>query len=302
MAVTARQVKELRDRTGLGMMDCKKALEEAGGDIEAAIEQLRRKSALKAEKRAGRTAAEGLLGLKVAEDGKRAAMVEVNIETDFAARNEKFTAFVASVLDAVFDSGGDTAAVAEAFAGARETLVQEIGENVAVRRVARLDSEDGTIAGYLHNDRRKAAVVELSGGGPVLARDLAMHVTAHDPTPLVVKPEDLDAAVVDKEREIYRAQADAQAEADAAAGRKPKPAEILAKMVDGRVRKFLGEVSLVEQKFVKDAGVKVGKLLGGNGAECRRFLRFEVGEGIAVERQDFAAEVAAQVGESAKSA
>ena len=302
MAVSAKQVKELRDRTGLGMMDCKRALEEAGGDIEAAIEQLRRKSALKAEKRAGRTAAEGLLGLRVSDDGRRAALVEVNIETDFAARNEKFTAFVGSVLDAVFERGGDTAAVAQAFAGERETLIQEIGENIAVRRVARLDSEDGYIAGYLHNDRRKAAVVELSGADSALARDLAMHVTAHDPTPLVVKAEDLDAAVVDRERDIYRAQADAEAEADAAAGKRPKPPEILAKMVDGRVRKFLGEVSLVDQKFVKDASVKVGKLLGGNGVECRRFLRFEVGEGIAVEREDFAAEVAAQVEETAKSA
>ena len=302
MAVTAKQVKELRDRTGLGMMDCKKALEEAGGEIEAAIDQLRRKSALKAEKRAGRTAAEGLLGLRVAEDGKRAAMVEVNIETDFAARNEKFTAFVGSVLDAVFENGGDTAAVAEAFAGERETLVQEIGENIAVRRVARLDSPGGCIAGYLHTDRRKGALVELSGADASLARELAMHVTAHDPTPLVVKSDDLAAAVVEKEREIYRAQSEAEAAADAAAGGKPKPPEILAKMVEGRVRKFLGEVSLVDQKFVKDASLKVGKLLGGKGLECRRFLRFEVGEGIAVERQDFAAEVAAQVEESAQSA
>lgn len=302
MAIAAKLVKELRDRTGLGMMDCKKALEEAGGVIETAIEQLRKKSALKAEKRAGRTAAEGLLGLEVAADGKRASIVEVNIETDFAARNAKFTAFVDSVLDWVFENGGDTSAAVAAFACERETLVQEIGENVAIRRVARLDSEAGYIAGYLHNDRRKGALVELSGADSVLARDLAMHVTAHDPTPLVVKPEDLDPAVVDKEREIYQAQAEAQAEADAAAGRKPKPPEILVKMVDGRVRKFLGEMSLVDQKFVKDGSLKVGKLLGANGLECRRFLRFEVGEGIAVERQDFAAEVAAQVEESAKSA
>ena len=235
----------------------------------------------------------------MAEDGKRAALVEINIETDFAARNDKFTAFVEAVLGAVYEQGGDTAAVAEAFAGERESLVQEIGENITVRRVARFDSDSGYIAGYLHNDRRKAAVVELSKADPTLARDLAMHVTAHDPTPLVVKPEDLDAAVVEKEREIFQARADAEAEAEAAAGKRPKPPEILKKMVEGRVRKFLGEVSLVEQKFVKDAAVKVGKLLAGGGAECRRFVRFEVGEGIAVERQDFAAEVAAQVEESA---
>jgi len=206
------------------------------------------------------------------------------------------------VLDAVFANGGDTDAVAAAFAGERETLIQEIGENIAIRRVARLDSEDGYLAGYLHNDRRKAAVVELSGADAVLARDLAMHVTAHDPTPLVVKAEDPDPEVLDKEREIYRAQAEAQAAADAAAGRKPKPPEILAKMVDGRVRKYLGEVSLIDQKFVKDSNLKVGQLLGGSGVGCRRFLRFEVGEGIAVEHQDFAAEVAAQVEETAKSA
>lgn len=295
MAVSAQLVKELRDRTGLGMMDCKAALEEAGGAIETAIEQLRKKSALKAAKRSGRTAAEGLLGLKVAEDGKRAALVEVNIETDFAARNDKFTGFVGSVVDAVFENGGDIEAVAGRFATEREALVQEIGENIAVRRVARLDSKDGYIAGYLHNDNRKAALVEISAADRVLARDLAMHVTAHDPTPLVVKPDDLDPAVVAKEREIVRAQAETEAESEAAAGRKPKPPEILDKMVEGRVRKFLAEVSLVNQKFVKDAGLKVGKLLDDQQAECRRFLRFEVGEGIAVERQDFAAEVAAQV-------
>ena len=294
MAITAKLVKELRDRTGLGMMDCKAALQEAGGDIETAIEQLRKKSAVKAAKRSGRTAAEGLLGLKVAEDGKRAALVEVNIETDFAARNEMFGRFVGSVLDAVYEHGGDTETVANRFAAEREALVQEIGENIAVRRVARLDSDDGYIAGYLHNDNRKAALVEISKADSVLARDLAMHVTAHDPTPLVVRPDDLDAAVVDKEREIYQAQAEAEAESETAAGRKPKPPEILVKMVEGRVRKYLAEVSLVDQKFVKDAGLKVGKLLGDRQAECRRFLRFEVGEGIAVERADFAAEVAAQ--------
>ncbi len=302
MAVTAQRVKELRDRTGLGMMDCKRALENAGGDIDAAIEQLRKKSALKAAKKAGRTTAEGLLGLRVADDGKRAALVEVNIETDFAARNDKFIGFVGSILNAVFQDGGETAAVARRFAGEREALVQEIGENIAVRRVAWMETDDGYIAGYLHNDRRKAALVEISKADPILARDLAMHVTAHDPTPLVVDPQDLDAAVVDKERAIYKAQAEAEAAADQAAGKRPKPAEILRKMVEGRVRKFLGEVSLVDQKFVKDANLKVSALLASNKAECRRFLRFEVGEGVAVEKQDFAAEVAAQVEETARTA
>ena len=300
MAVTAKLVKELRDRTGLGMMDCKRALEEAHGDIDEAIEQLRKKSALKAARKAGRTTVEGLLGLRVAQDGKRAALVEVNIETDFAARNEKFIGFVASVLDSVFDNGGDTGAVTQRFADERDTLVQEIGENITVRRVARLDSDDGHIAGYLHNDQRKGALVELSASDPVLSRDLAMHVTAHDPVPLVVRPEDLDVAVIAKEREIYQAQADAEAAADEAAGKRPKPPEILKKIVEGRVRKFLGEVSLVDQKFVKDANIKVGALLASKQARCQRFLRFEVGEGMVVEKQDFAAEVAAQVEEAAK--
>ena len=302
MAVTAKLVKELRDRTGLGMMDCKRALEDAGGDIDTAIDQMRKKSALKAAKKAGRTTAEGLLGLRVAENGKRAALVEVNIETDFAARNEKFVRFVASVLDAVFNDGGDTETVVQRFADERETLVQEIGENIAVRRVARLDSDDGFIAGYLHNDQRKGAVVELSVTDPELARDLAMHVTAHDPVPLVVEPRDLDPAVVAKEREIYQAQADAEAARDEAAGKRPKPPEILKKMVEGRVRKFLGEVSLVDQKFVKDANLKVGALLATKQAQCHRFMRYEVGEGLAVEKQDFAAEVAAQVEEAARTA
>ena len=297
MQISAKLVKELRDRTGLGMMDCKAALVDAGGHIETAIEQLRKKSALKAAKRADRTAAEGLLGLRVAEDGRRAALVEINIETDFAARNEKFAAFVGTVLNAVFEAetGCDAESISAAFAAEREALVQEIGENVALRRVARLDSEDGYIAGYLHTDRRKAALVEISRAEPVLARDLAMHVTAHDPTPLVVSPEDLDPAVIDKERDIYQAQAHSEAAADAALGKRQKPPEILRKMVEGRVRKFLGEVSLVGQKFIKDPSLKVGKLLGDKGVGCRRFVRFEVGEGIAAERQDFAAEVAAQV-------
>ena len=295
MAISAKLVKELRDRTGLGMMDCKAALMEADGVIDTAIEQLRKKSALKAEKRASRTAAEGLLGMKVAQDGSRAALVEINIETDFAARNEKFAAFVGSVLDAVFERGGDKESVANEFSGEREVLVQEIGENIAVRRVARLDADGGCIAGYLHNDKRKAALVEISASDPVLARDLAMHVTAHDPTPLVVRAEDLDPVVVGKERDIYQAQAQTEADADAAAGRKSKPPEILQKMVDGRVRKFLAEVSLLDQKFVKEPSLKVGNLLRDNQAECRRFLRFEVGEGIEMRRDDFAAEVAAQV-------
>ena len=284
MPITAKQVKELRDRTGLGMMDCKAALQEADGDLEQAIDALRRKSALKAAKKATRTAAQGLLGLKVAADGKRAALVEVNIETDFAARNPRFIAFVDEVAAAALETGADGAELASAFAEKREALVQEIGENINVRRAEALAVETGCIGSYLHNDGRKGALVELSIDDAELGRDLAMHITAHDPTPLVVRSADLDPSVIAKEREIFTAQA-----ADSG-----KPPNIVEKIVEGRVRKFLAEVSLIDQAFIKDGELKVGKLLGAKGAETRRFARLEVGEGIAVAEEDFAAEVAAQ--------
>jgi elongation factor Ts len=285
MAITAAMVKELRERTGLGMMDCKKALEESGGDMELAIEELRKKSALKAAKKAGRTTADGLLGVRLADDGSKGAMVEVNIETDFAAKNEKFIAFVALVLDTVFDSGEtDVARLLEGDLGRqRETLVQEIGENITVRRAVYLAGNGGRVYEYLHGDRKKGALVVLSGDDAELGRDIAMHVTAINP--LVVTADQVPADVLAKEREIYTSQA-------AESG---KPADIVEKMVDGRVRKYLAEVSLVDQPFVKDGNVKVGKLLEQAGLSCRGFVRFEVGEGIEVEQSDFAAEVAAQV-------
>jgi elongation factor Ts len=285
MAITAAMVKELRERTGLGMMDCKKALEEASGDMELAIEELRKKSALKAAKKAGRTTADGLLGLKVADDASKGALVEVNIETDFAAKNEKFVAFVQKVLDTVFDNGETSIdKLLEGELGSlRETLVQEIGENVTVRRAAFLQTDSGRIADYLHGDHKKGALVELSAGDAELGRNIAMHVTAINP--LVVAAEQVPKDVLDKEREIYASQA-------AESG---KPADIVEKMVEGRVRKYLAEVSLVDQPFVKDQDIKVGKLLQNAGSECRGFVRFEVGEGIEVEQADFAAEVAAQV-------
>src|SRR6056297_1906038 len=182
MAVTAAMVKELRERTGLGMMDCKKALEESSGDLELAIEELRKRSALKAAKKAGRTTADGLLGLRIADDARKGALVEVNIETDFAAKNEKFIAFVEQVLNTVFDSGETDveALMAGALGSDRETLVQEIGENIAVRRAVVFET-DGRISGYLHSDNRKASMVELSGGDDALGRDIAMHVTAINP-------------------------------------------------------------------------------------------------------------------------
>jgi elongation factor Ts len=283
-AVTASMVKELRELTGLGMMDCKRALTDADGDMDQAIEVLRRSSALKAAKKADRTAAEGLLGLRVADDGSYSALVEVNIETDFAARNEKFIAFVARVRDVAFEKRtDDVAALLANLDAERQALVQAIGENISIRRVALLEAPGGRIFSYLHPDNRKAAMIAIVGGDDELGRDLAMHVTAIKP--MVVSSTDVPASVVAKEREIFTAQA-----ADSG-----KSAEIVAKMVEGRVRKYLAEVSLVDQPFVKDADLRVGQLLKQKNARCTGFVRFEVGEGIEKVETDFAAEVAAQV-------
>lgn len=286
-AISMALVKELRERTGLGIMDCKKALQESDGDLDLAIDELRKKSAVKSEKLAGRTSAEGLLGLKVAPDGKKGALVEVNIETDFAARNEKFQAFVGAVAERVFATGETDvdALLAGELGTAREALVQEIGENVSVRRAVTYSAPDGLVAGYLHLDNRKGALVHLSGGDTALGRDVAMHVTAADPRARVVTSAELPAAEVEKEREIYAAQA-----ADSG-----KPPEIVAKMVEGRLRKWMAEVSLVDQPFIKDGDVKIGKLLGNAGASCSAFARLEVGEGIEKKDEDFAAEVAKQL-------
>ena len=283
--VTAALVKALRDRTGLGMMDCKKALLEADGDLDRAIDELRKKSALKAAAKADRTAAEGLLAIVTTPDGKRASIVEVNIETDFAARNAKFIAFVDEVAAATLNAAANDvdAVLAGELGTRREALVQEIGENIAVRRVTTFETADGAIASYLHTDRRKGALVELTGSGDLatLGRDIAMHVTAS--APRVVNPEDLDPAFVAKEREILTAQA-----IDSG-----KPPEIAEKMVAGRLRKTLAELSLTEQPFVKEPKTKVGALLTTAGAVCRRIARYEVGEGIEKPAEDFAAEVAA---------
>ncbi|MGD8418622.1 MAG: translation elongation factor Ts, partial [Pseudomonadales bacterium] len=207
MAITASMVKELRERTGLGMMDCKNALTEADGDMEAAIEALRKSSALKAAKKSGRTTADGLLGIRVAEDGKRGTLVEVNIETDFAAKNEKFIAFVQEVANALFEAGTDdvAAVMTGGLEAKREALVQEIGENISVRRAATFETADGYITSYLHGDNRKAVLVELDKADDVLGRDLAMHITAINP--MVVTSADVPAEVVAKEREIYTSQA-----------------------------------------------------------------------------------------------
>ena len=282
MAISAVMVKELRERTGLGMMDCKKALVEADGDMDKAIEDLRKKSSLKAAKKAGRTAANGLLGVKVAEDGTRMAMGEVNIETDFAAKNEKFIAFVSKVAQTLFDNG-DLGSVSEALNAERETLVQEIGENMTIRRGQVVESAEGALSYYMHGDQRRGAIVQLTTKSDEVGRDLAMHVVAINP--MVVKSEDVSADVLDKEREIYLSQAQDSG----------KPEEIVAKMVEGRVKKYLAEVSLLDQPFVKDGNTKVGALVKQANTDVVQFVRYEVGEGIEVEEADFAAEVAAQL-------
>ena len=281
-------VKELRERTGVGFGECKKALVEADWDMDRAVDLVRLQSGAKAAKKADRTAAEGLLGLKVAADqtgaaGRQGALVEVNVETDFAARNPKFAAFVAAAVDAVLAHG--EGAIADRLEEHRQALVQEIGENVKLRRAARLVAPpNGAVVGYLHQDGKKGALVALSGGTEQLGRDLAMHVTAM--RPLVVKGDDVPADVVARERAIFAQQA-----ADSG-----KPQAIAEKMVAGRVRKFLAESSLVDQPFVKDANLKVGQLLAGAKAACAGFARFEVGEGIDKGEEDFAAEVRKQLG------
>ena len=285
MAISAAMVKELRERTGLGMMDCKKALVEAGGDMDQAIEDLRKKSSLKAAKKAGRTAANGLLGVKSSDDGTRIALVEVNIETDFAAKNEKFVAFVSRVAQTLFDSG-DMDSVTQTLNAERETLVQEIGENMAIRRGAIVESASGGLSYYMHGDQRRGAIVQLSDKHDELGRDLAMHVVAINP--MVVRSDEVAADVLDKEREIYMSQA-----LDSG-----KSEEIVVKMVEGRVKKFLSEVSLLDQPFVKDGNTKVGALVRQANTKVLQFIRYEVGEGIEVEEADFAAEVAAQLADS----
>ena len=282
MAISAVMVKELRERTGLGLMDCKKAEGEADGDMDKAIEDLRKKSSLKAAKKAGRTAANGLLGVKVAEDGTRMAMVEVNIETDFAAKNEKFIAFVSKVAQTLFDNG-DLGSVSEALNAERETLVQEIGENMTIRRGQVVESAEGALSYYMHGDQRRGAIVQLTTKSDEVGRDLAMHVVAINP--MVVKSEDVSADVLDKEREIYLSQAQDSG----------KPEEIVAKMVEGRVKKYLAEVSLLDQPFVKDGNTKVGALVKQANTDVVQFVRYEVGEGIEVEEADMAAEVAARL-------
>ena len=306
MAVTAQQVKELRDMTGVGMMDCKKALAETNGDMEAAIDWLRTRGLAKAAKKAGRVAAEGLVG--VALDGTRAAIVEVNSETDFVARNEQFQSIVSNIATLGLDAGGDVGTLSEMpYPGTGRSVSAEltdaiatIGENMNLRRTQVLSVTDGVIGSYVHNSvktglGRLGVIVALQSTGDKtvlasLGKQIAMHIA--NTNPLSVSPADIDPEVVARERAIFTEQAKESG----------KPAEIIEKMVDGRVRKFYEEVTLLAQVFVIDGENKVGDVVkaaekdAGAPITVTGFVRYGLGEGIEKEVTDFAAEVAAAAG------
>lgn len=287
MTVTASQVKELRERSGAGMMECKKALEATKGDMELAIEELRKSGRAKADKKSSRIAAEGIVAIQSTSDGKTSVMVEVNSETDFVARDENFLAFANAVAKTTLSEKIQDVAALNActLAGSqntveesRQALIAKVGENVAVRRVALMENA-GT---YLHGSRI-GVLVQLDVNNPELAKDIAMHIAASKP--LVVAPEDVPATLVAKEKEIFLAQA-------AGSG---KPPEILEKMIQGKLKKYLDEVSLLGQPFVKDPDVLVSSLLSKHRAKVIAFTRFEVGEGIEKQEENFVEAVMAQV-------
>ena len=280
--ISASAVKELRQRTGLGMMDCKNALVQASGDMDLAIETLRKSSGMKAAKKAGRIAADGIISSRV-ENGF-GVIVEVNCETDFAAKNQDFLAFADSVTQQVF-KGKINNLESLGLDDVREKLVQKIGENITIRRSELVEESNARVSNYIHGNKKIGVLLAVSGGDETLAQDIAMHIAAMNP--LVVSPEQVPADLIEKEREIYRAQAEESG----------KPQEIVEKMIEGRVRKYLAEISLTEQVFVKDSEKKVGALCSSSNAKIIRFVRYEVGEGIEKGEDDFAAEVQRQLGD-----
>ena len=280
--ISASAVKELRERTGLGMMDCKNALVQSSGDMDLAIETLRKSSGMKAAKKAGRIAADGIVNSRVGNG--IGVIVEVNCETDFAAKNQDFSAFADSVTQRVFE-GRISNLKSIDFEDVREKLVQKIGENITIRRSEIIEDANASVSNYIHGNKKIGVLLAVSGGDDALAQDIAMHIAAMNP--LVVSPDQVSAELIEKEREIYRAQAEESG----------KPQEIVEKMVDGRVRKYLAEISLTEQPFVKDSEKKVGDLCSSSGAKIIRFVRYEVGEGIDKDEDDFAAEVQRQLGD-----
>jgi elongation factor Ts len=292
MSITAAMVKDLRERTGAGMMECKKALVETAGDMDAAAEALRVSGQAKADKKASRVAADGTVVIH--RDGDRAVIAEVNSETDFVAKDDNFLAFANAVAATALASGtSDVVALAKekladgrSIEAARTDLISKVGENISVRRIAMLENA-GPIAYYSHG-ARIGVVVALAGGNEELARDLAMHIAATNP--MCIDESGVSAETLDSERRIFSEQA-------AESG---KPPEIVEKMVAGRVAKFLKEVTLVGQPFVKDPDQTVGKLLASAGASVSSFIRFEVGEGIEKKVENFADEVMKQIADAKK--
>lgn len=290
MAITAAQVKELRERTGSGMMECKKALVEADGDIDQAIEAMRKKGLAKAEKKADRVAAEGKIITKVSDDGRHGVILEMNSETDFVSAGDDFTNFANAIARIILDKQPESedALLELPFDGerdvhtARKELVAKVGENIQLRRFQRYSTESGHIAHYLHGTRI-GVMVQIQGGDAQLGRDIAMHIAASNP--MAVDESGMPADVVEKERAILKAQAEDSG----------KPPEIVEKMLDGRVKKYLRENTLLGQPFVKDPDQSVGDLLKAAGALVDGFTRYEVGEGIEKQEGNFAEEVMAQV-------
>ena len=289
MTITADSVKQLRERTGAGMMECKKALVETKGDLDAAAELMRKQGLAKADKKAARVAAEGVIVVQKSADGRTAAMVEINCETDFVAREQDFRGFAQAVAAQALSAGAGTVDAllaakldsGETVDERRRALIAKIGENISVRRSAVLSS-DGNLGAYVHGTRIGALVV-VKGGDAALAHDLAMHVAASNPKYRTMA--DVPADVIAKEREILTEQAQGEG----------KPPEIVAKMVEGRLRKSLGEITLLGQPFVKEPDVTIEKLLKGAKAEVIAYERYEVGAGIEKKQDDFVAEVMAQV-------
>lgn len=291
MSVTAAMVKELRERTGSGMMECKKALVETGGDLELAIENMRKSGMAKADKKAGRIAAEGVLKVATSGDGSSTTIVEINSETDFVSKGDDFNDFASAVADTIVNGDiSDVDALNDAIVKAdsitvdekRRALIAKVGENINVRRFKTIKHSSGIVGSYLHG-LRIGVLVELEGGSVELAKDIAMHVAATNP--LCISEAEVPAEEVEKEKEIFKSQA-------AESG---KPAEIVEKMIGGKIKKFLKEVTLLGQPFIKDGDVTVEQLLKSNNAKVLSFVRFEVGEGIEKKEEDFASEVMAQV-------
>ena len=282
MTIKAQDVKELREKTGLGMMECKKALEEANGNLEEAIKNLRKSSALKAEKKASRTAVEGIIISKISEN--EITFVEVNCETDFVAKDENFINFCEEALKVAVDTSSEENMldeVSERMEKQRMALVQKIGENIIIRKVKKITGE--VLDSYIHSNKKIAAGVSLDQGSPEIAKEVAMHIAASNP--IVLSPEDLDESYINSEREIFRSQVE----------KEDKPEEIKEKMIQGKLNKQLADVSLLKQPFVKDPSKSVEAFLSESNTKISSFIRIEVGEGIEVEKKDFAEEVQSQL-------